>query len=246
MKDNEDCRIAAIVLTAGSSSRMRGIKKEYHKLANGITILESSVKSFFRAPSIKRIVIAVTAGEENIAREAIAGGLLTSAENSNDNAREPEIIFVNGGNERRASVFNALSVLLPYNPRYVLIHDGARPYISVSLIENIISAVKKRGAVIPLLALTDTPKETGIWNSQSDEQKEVFIKRHLKRANVGTAQTPQAFKFPEIYYAHKKAAAVNEEFTDDAEIWGRFRGKVAAIEGDPANKKITFAEDLDL
>jgi len=73
----------------------------------------------------------------------------------------------------------------------------------------------------------------------------VFIKTHLKRKNTGVAQTPQAFKFPEILDAHKKAANVEtEEFTDDAEIWGRFCGQVAVIQGEPENKKITFPEDL--
>jgi len=243
MKENEDdCSIAAVVLAAGSSSRMRGIKKEYHRLPSGFTVLESSVKSFACIPSIKQIVIAVTKGEEKDARRALNFELSDNAESSKENICKPKIIFVNGGDARRASVFNALCVLPEYNPRYVLIHDGARPYASVSLIENIITAVKKHEAVIPIIPLTDTPKELEDWNSGNNEI--FFIKRHLKRANVGTAQTPQAFKFPDILYAHEKAAAAGEEFTDDAEIWGRFCGKVAAIEGDPANRKITYREDL--
>jgi len=242
--DDNDCRIAAVILAAGSSSRMRGIKKEYHRLSTGVTVLQSALKTFASVPSVKLIVIAVSSGEEDSARKALDFIPPACEGSSGENPCKPKIIFVNGGDARSASVFNALSILTEYNPRYVLIHDGARPWVSVSLIENIITSVKKSGAVIPLLPLTDTPKEIGIRDSESEEQDEAYIERHLKRANVGTAQTPQAFKFPDILYAHEKAAAAKEEFTDDAEIWGRFCGKVAVIKGDPANKKITFREDL--
>jgi len=233
-----DAGIAAIILAAGASSRMsvlnKGvIKKEYQKLSSGITVLESAVSAFSSVPSVSVIVIAVPVNGENTARGALSSGFLSSL--------KQEIIFVNGGQTRRTSAFNALSALVSHNVSYALIHDGARPWVSALLVENIIAAVKKYDAVIPLLPVTDTPKELRITGGgQAD-----FIERHLKRAGVGTAQTPQAFRFPEILHAHEKAALVNdEEFTDDAEIWGRFCGRVAVIPGDPANKKITFPEDL--
>jgi len=238
--------IAAVILAAGSSSRMGGVKKEFQRLKNGYTVLESSVRAFASAPSIDVIVIAVSADTETAARDAalrVSGG-------------RPRIIFAQGGDTRRASARNALLSLSALNEtRYVLIHDGARPYVSVSLIENIIAAVKKHGAVIPLLPLVDTPKEFGALNAGNEpvneepaagKDKVMYILKHLKRANVGAAQTPQAFRFPEILRAYEDAAehAAREEFTDDAEIWGRLFDKAAVIAGDPANKKITFKEDL--
>ncbi|MCL1931010.1 MAG: 2-C-methyl-D-erythritol 4-phosphate cytidylyltransferase, partial [Treponema sp.] len=105
-------------------------------------------------------------------------------------------------------------------------------------------------AVIPLLPLTDTPKEI---DSPPDETGAVMIKRHLKRALIGAAQTPQGFAFPEIFEAHRaahqQAAAqgddpLHETFTDDAEVWAEFCGAVAAIPGEPENRKITFQEDF--
>jgi len=227
--------IAAVICAAGSSSRMGGIKKEYQRLDDsdgGLTVLGKSVSAFAEA-SVQTIVIAVPENGEASAREALPRELLTSP--------SLKILFVKGGNTRRASVHNALRVLSPYNPSYVLIHDGARPWVSPSLIENIITAVKKHGAVIPLLALTDTPKEC---DAPFEDAESVFIKTHLKRANTGIAQTPQAFKFPQILEAHEKAAREQEDFTDDAEIWGRFCGSVAVIPGDPQNKKITYPEDI--
>jgi 2-C-methyl-D-erythritol 4-phosphate cytidylyltransferase/2-C-methyl-D-erythritol 4-phosphate cytidylyltransferase/2-C-methyl-D-erythritol 2,4-cyclodiphosphate synthase len=218
---------AAVICAAGASARMGGIKKEYQKLNTGATVLGSAVLAFASVPAIEIIVIAVCADSQDAAREALSPETLS--------AQKPKVLFVNGGESRRASVFNALALLSQYSPCYVLIHDGARPWVTASLINNTLESVKKHGAVIPLLPLTDTPKE---YDSS-------FITRHLKRANTGTAQTPQGFKFPEIFYAHQKAAEIkDEESTDDAEIWGRFYGPVAVIPGDPENRKITFREDI--
>jgi 2-C-methyl-D-erythritol 4-phosphate cytidylyltransferase len=70
----------------------------------------------------------------------------------------------------------------------------------------------------------------------------------LKRAHIGGAQTPQAFAYPAILHAHEQAAIRERtegiDYTDDAEVWGEFAGRVAVIEGSPQNRKITFPEDL--
>jgi 2-C-methyl-D-erythritol 4-phosphate cytidylyltransferase len=225
---------AAVICAAGASSRMGGVKKEYQMLKSGVTVLDSAVRAFSAVPQIEIIVIAVRAGSRESARAALAPETLS--------AQKPKVLFVDGGESRRASVFNALSFLSQYAPCYVLIHDGARPWVTVNLINNALESAKKHGAVIPLLPLSDTPKEYS-----AD-----FITKHLKRANTGIAQTPQVFKFPEILYAHQKAAeatgvpakAADEDFTDDAEIWGRFCGSVAVIPGENENRKITFQGDI--
>lgn len=237
--------IAVVICAAGSSLRMGGIKKEYLKLKEqrdsfqALTVLGAGVRAFAAVPDVGIIVIAINEGTEAAAREALPSEYLPG--------EKPKIIFVNGGNSRSISVYNALSALVPHNPCYVLIHDGARPWVNTSLIERVITAVKKHGAVIPLLPLTETPKECDapLCEFSAADASAVFINKHLKRMNIGAAQTPQAFKFPDILYGHEKAAALNEQdFTDDAEIWGRFCGQVAAIPGDPENRKITFPEDL--
>jgi 2-C-methyl-D-erythritol 4-phosphate cytidylyltransferase len=223
---------AAVICAAGASARMGGVKKEYQKLKSGVTVLAQAVCAFAAVLQVEVIVIAVSKGQQETARAVLLPETLS--------AQRPKILFVNGGESRRASVFNALSFLSQYNPCYVLIHDAARPWVTVSLINKTLEGAKKHGAVIPLLPLTDTPKEYS---------PDFFITKHLKRANTGIAQTPQVFKFPEILYAHQKAAeasaeAADEDFTDDAEIWGRFYGPVAVIPGDPENRKITFQGDI--
>jgi len=241
-----DYPVAVVICAAGASSRMDGIKKEFQKLDTGMSVLESSVRAFASISCVQSIVIAIPQDSEADARHALSFGLMS--------ARKPEIHFVTGGNTRRASVYNALRALVPHNPRYVLIHDGARPWVSISLIENIIKAVKKHDAVIPAIPVTETLKECDmpIWDmgqglgDNISDLNTVFISNHIKRANIGFAQTPQAFEFSQILSAHEKAAAVeDEEFYDDAEIWGKFRGNIAVIPGEEENRKITFPKDLN-
>ena len=241
--------IAAVICAAGVSSRMAGVKKEYRLLPTrdqhkkGLTVLGAAVSAFAAVPEISAIVIAVPDNCE-------------SGETAARNALPPELLegktgalihFIPGSKTRRASVFNALNRLSAFNPGYVLIHDGARPWISPDLIRRIIAAVKNHGAVIPLMPLTETPKETDSpFGASSDDAQPIYIKNHLKRAVTGTAQTPQAFTFAEILGAHQKAAVQGAgiEFTDDAEVWAAFCGPVAVIPGEAANRKITFPEDI--
>ena len=242
-----DAVIAAVICAAGSSSRMGGVKKEYLRLpgtSDSLTVLGAAVSAFAAVPEIKTILIVVpedTKTGEAAARNALAPEIL--AGNTG-----PTVRFTTGGSTRRASVFNALRALAADTPNYALIHDGSRPWVSPALIKRAISGVKQYRAVIPLLPLTETPKETdlpieGFVNC--DSWGPVFIKQQLKRRFIGTAQTPQAFAFPEILAAHEKAAAQSgKDYTDDAEVWAEFCGPVAVIPGETENRKITFREDM--
>jgi len=234
--------IAAVICAAGSSARMGGAKKEYLPLpgaSDSLTVLGAAVSAFAAVPEIKTIIVAVPEEPETgetAARNALPPEIL--------NGTGPSVRFVTGGSTRRASVFNALRALVADAPNYALIHDGARPWISPALIGRVIKGVKQYRAVIPLLPLTETPKETDLPLDGSFGRGPVFIKQQLKRVFIGTAQTPQAFAFPEILAAHEKAAAQDRDFTDDAEVWAEFCGPVAVIPGEIANRKITFKEDI--
>jgi 2-C-methyl-D-erythritol 4-phosphate cytidylyltransferase len=227
---------------------MGGLKKEYRPLPGAaagdrLTVLGKAVSAFAAIPEIENIVIAVPADSVNgeaAARNALPPEFLAEG-------NRPAIHFVGGGATRQASVFNALSLLAAQcAPDLVLIHDGARPWVSPALIRRIIAGARQYHAVIPLLPLTETPKETDtpLCDSAADSSP-VFIKQHLRRALVGAAQTPQGFTFPEIFAAHQQAAAhdARHEYTDDAEVWAAFCGPVAAIPGESENRKITFPED---
>jgi 2-C-methyl-D-erythritol 4-phosphate cytidylyltransferase/2-C-methyl-D-erythritol 2,4-cyclodiphosphate synthase len=211
-------------------------KKEYLPLppSGEITVVGAAVAAFNSCPRVKTIVITVPRGEEYIARSYLPKEVL---------ARKNGILFVEGGPTRRSSVHNALSLLKRCHPHptHVLIHDGARPWVKRDLIERCIEASIRYGAAIPCLPLVETPKEL-------DDGR--FIKRHLRRFGLCSAQTPQGFAFPEILRAHEKAAVKEEkenyDYTDDAEVWGEFAGQVTVIQGENDNRKITYPEDLEI
>jgi 2-C-methyl-D-erythritol 4-phosphate cytidylyltransferase len=238
-----DALIAVVIAAAGSSIRF-GIKKEYRLLGDKIdiegkplTVLGKTALAFAACSRIDMVVISVPPHSEQgefAARDSIPSRLLKPS-------ARPRFLFVPGGSTRRSSVHHALALLEAYHPSYVLIHDGARPWVEPALIDKVIDTVLQRRAVIPVLPLTDTPKEI---NNKG------IIVRHLHRIMVGGAQTPKAFAFPEILEAHKKAAErENNEgiiYTDDAEVWGEFVGDVTVVPGSPINRKITFPEDLEI
>ena len=244
--------VAAVICAAGSSKRMGGGKKEYLRLNQDsagekpVTVLGAAAAAFASCPEINPIVIVLPGEAPAGLVEELRALDPHCGEATSGGAR---ILFVKGGPSRRASVYNALAFLRKHGPSHVLIHDGARPWIKRSLIEEVTSAAIRHGAAIPALPMTETPKELeSPLASRGPAAGDNFIRRHLKRNTLCAAQTPQGFRFPEILAAHEKAAARETldsvEYTDDAEIWGEFSGKVAVVPGDPENRKITYPEDL--
>lgn len=239
-RSNEE--LALIVVAAGSSSRMGGIKKEYLPLESG-TVLSTAVKAFLR--TLPFSVVAVTfPNQENpellkSAEEKCKNALFEDKE-FNKIASNTEFIFVPGGASRQSSVFNALLKIkenFPNSNPVVFIHDGARPFVSEKIINSTFAAVQKYGASAPGIQPTDT---------QNEIDENGFIKRHLVRSQLTAVQTPQVFMLNELVEAHKKAQKTKKEYTDDTEIWDLFvsEGKVKIVDGDIKNKKITYREDF--
>ena len=230
MTKHSNSKIAVVITAAGSSTRMGGsVKKEYLPLGDG-TVLSACIKAFEQASNnpvnpfeISQVIITVPEGGKSQAQEAAASSAVT---------------FVEGSTTRQKSIFNALEYIkksgVPAD--YVLIHDGARPFVSAKLICSVIQAAQEFGAAAPGIAPTDTIK--GI-----DEKG--FIKQHLERKQLTAIQTPQGFAFEKFYDAHKKAAVDGHNYTDDSEIWGKYAGSVKLVEGELKNIKITYPGDLE-
>jgi 2-C-methyl-D-erythritol 4-phosphate cytidylyltransferase len=212
---------------------MGGIKKEYQPVVpvqydeegRVLSVLAAAVRAFDALKRVKTLVVVVPLGHESSAQAVLPDALRTK-----------RLRFVTGGESRQSSVYRALLSLASDPPDYVLIHDGARPWVDAALINRVIDAAIRYGAAIPTVPLIETPKECDTGG---------FITRHLKRSSVLAAQTPQGFAFADILTAHKKAHA-HTGYTDDAELWGEWiEGRpVATVSGSKANRKITFAEDL--
>ena len=120
-------------------------------------------------------------------------------------------------------------------PTHVLIHDGARPWVSRETIVNVLSAAVEHGAAAPVVPAVNALKVV--------DDKGV-LKEHLSRESVYGVQTPQGFQFDEILSAHREAAADTVHYIDDTEIYSRYCGEVYAVPGNPENRKITYSHDL--
>ena len=218
-------KIAIIITAAGSSTRIGGgIKKEYLPYNKG-TVLSSCAETFLNACSrdfeITDFIVTCPKGGRTECEKALCG--------------VQGVQIVEGSDTRQKSVYNGL-LAVHGNPDIVLIHDGARPFVSEDLIRTTITATQEFGAAVPGLTPTDTQKEI-------DENG--FIVRHLIRSSLSAVQTPQCFEFSKLLAAHERASLDKREYTDDTEIWGAYCGRVKVVPGEVNNIKITYPSDLE-
>lgn len=143
--------------------------------------------------------------------------------------------IISGGTTRQESVLAGLSAS-PQVTDYVAIHDGVRPFIRQTLIEQLFDSVKTIGAAIPAVKVKETIKL--VENN--------LIESTVPREKAYLAQTPQVFRFESILEVHRKAADQKYEATDDAMLAEQYGMRVAVVPGYYDNIKITTAEDLIL
>lgn len=229
-------KIGIIITAAGSSTRIgSGIKKEYLPYNNG-TVLSSCAKVFLKAClksyEISDFIITCPIGGKSDCEKALTCDSELQPLLHRIVRKFPNI--VEGSVSRQKSVYNGL-LAVKNDPEIILIHDGARPFVTEKIILDTIDAAKEYGAAVPGITPTDTQKEI---------DEDGFILRHLQRSKLTAVQTPQGFRFTDLFEAHTTASEEPVEYTDDTEIWGKYYGKVKIIEGDSSNIKITYPEDL--
>ncbi len=217
-------KYTAIVLAAGSGKRMNtAVHKQYLDI-KGKPVLYYALHAFEQS-SVDEIVLVVGKGETDYCRQEIVEkyGLKKVKK------------IVEGGKERYHSVYEGLKAA--DHPDYVLIHDGARPFILKKTIEQTMQEVKKYQACVVAVPVKDTVKI-------ADE--EGYAKETPERKYVWAVQTPQVFSYPMIYDAYEKALQQEDtSITDDAMVLEKVTGrKVRLIEGSYRNIKITTPEDF--
>lgn len=213
----KDKLVTAIITAAGKGSRMgASLPKQFLKIGNK-TILERAILPFEKAECIDHIIVVSGTEFLDVCQNLSAGFTKLKA-------------VVGGGKERQDSVNNALKQV---EEGYVLIHDGARPYITEKVILNVLEDVSKVGAAVAAVPVKDTIRQ------QTDEGG-----RTLKRNELYSVQTPQGFEVGLIKEAFAKAYEDGFYGTDDAGLVDRMGGVVAVSEGDYANIKITTKEDM--
>jgi 2-C-methyl-D-erythritol 4-phosphate cytidylyltransferase/2-C-methyl-D-erythritol 2,4-cyclodiphosphate synthase len=213
--------IAAVVVAGGRGERAGGgIPKQYRTIG-GTPVIRLSLENLRCYPAISAIQPVIHPDDMPRFAQATEGLDVL-----------PPVF---GGATRQASVRAGLEALEARKPDLVLIHDAARPFVSVRLIERALAA-GAQGAAVPVLPVTDTIKAV-----DADGQ----VIETLERTFLRTIQTPQVFPFTPLLEAHRKAIAARQEnFSDDAALaeWAGMR--VDTFEGDRANIKMTTPEDF--
>ena len=220
----EKQKYAAIVLAAGSGKRMNSKVHKQYLIIQDRPVLYYSLKAF-EDSAVDEIVLVVGKGEEEFCRKEIVDKYGISKIKS----------IVEGGRERYHSVFEGLKQTRDAD--YVLIHDGARPFVDQYIIRRCMQEVQKYQACVVGMPVKDTIKI-------ADE--EGYAKQTPDRKNVWMIQTPQTFSYTLIYEAYEEMLKTEDTaITDDAMVLERIKGKKSKlIEGSYRNIKITTPEDL--
>ncbi|WP_179853410.1 bifunctional 2-C-methyl-D-erythritol 4-phosphate cytidylyltransferase/2-C-methyl-D-erythritol 2,4-cyclodiphosphate synthase [Bartonella doshiae] len=217
--------IAAIILAAGRGKRAKSPQKtpKQYRLLGQEPVICHTVRCFLQHPDITRIILVIHPDDYQICQQAIVDF-------------KKHLIIVEGGNTRQISTLHGLRALEKYKPKYVHIHDGARPFIKNELLEQIHTTVNHQEGILPVLAISDTLKRVNDTH---------HVLETIPRTHLYSAQTPQCFPFESILKAHEKAKqACKQEFTDDSAIAEWFGLPMRTIPGDPNNIKITWHEDF--
>jgi 2-C-methyl-D-erythritol 4-phosphate cytidylyltransferase/2-C-methyl-D-erythritol 2,4-cyclodiphosphate synthase len=213
--------VAAVVVAAGRGLRAGGgVPKQYRQLS-GEPMIRASLALFSWHGQVGAVQ-AVIHPDDRASYDAAAAGLRVL----------PPVM---GGATRQASVLAGLEALAARSPDIVLVHDAARPFCSSQLVSRAITAGVEHGAAIPGLDVTDTIKRVEGGK----------VTGTIDRATLRAVQTPQAFAFPALLEAHRRAAKDGrDDFTDDAALAEWAGLKVAVFAGESGNTKLTTDEDF--
>ena len=214
-------RCGAVIVAAGSASRMGGIDKVMATL-KGEPMIVHTVRAFQSCDAISEIVI-VTRGDLILPITQLTNGF------------DKVTAVVLGGSSRQESVSLGMNALTD-KCKLAAIQDGARPLVTWQLIDRVVRAAHAYHAAIPVIPVKDTIK---VCNS-------ALVVNTPDRATLRAVQTPQVFDFDLLRGALKKAAEDGAEVTDDCSAVERLGMSVRIVEGDERNLKVTTPLDLKL
>jgi 2-C-methyl-D-erythritol 4-phosphate cytidylyltransferase len=218
-------RVNAVIVAAGEGRRMANASPKVFLPLQGKPLIIHTLRRFAAARNVEKVILVIAEAEMARCEAAIAADeVLTKC----------HYVLQAGGPRRQDSVRQGLS-RLDEDCRVVVIHDGARPLVRPDLIDQCIEVAWKEGAVVVGLPARDTLKII------SEEGR---VGQTLPRERCWLIQTPQAFRVELIRAAYEAAARENADATDDAALVERLGERVAILEGDPRNIKVTVPEDL--
>ena len=209
-------RTVALVVAAGSGVRAGGELPKQYRLIGGRPLLAHAIEALTH-PAVDEVRVVIGEGQESLYHQAVGGRPLP-----------PPIV---GGATRQQSVRNGLAAIADDKPARILIHDAARPFLPGRVIDRLLEALSRGAGAVPVLPVVDTLA-----------RQEAHLGAVVPRERLVRVQTPQAFRFEEIFRAH--AAWSGDEATDDAQIARAAGIEVATVEGDESLEKLTYESDF--
>ena len=203
-----------IILASGQSKRFNSNKPKQFNIYKNKALFKHSLEKAIKSKLFKKIILIV------INKKKIKEKF------------PKNVLVINGGKERSDSSLIALKFIKKFKPINVLIHDAARPNFTLKLLNKLIKHLKKNKAVVPAINSRDSIKYK--------IRNQLF---NLNRDNLILTQTPQAFKFKDLYNLSIKQKKI---ITDEASLFIENNLKVKFIRGENLNHKITFKDDIKL
>jgi len=215
---------AAVVVAAGQARRMEGIDKILTPLGD-VPVLVRTLRAFEDSPRMAEVVV--------VTREDL---LVEVSHLCKDYGLTKVSKILVGGEERLLSVRAGLREVRK-DAELIAIHDGARPFLTQQVLDEVLDQASRSGAAAPAVPLTDTVKRLG---------KDGLVAETVDRSDLWAVQTPQVFQADLIRAAIEKAAEDKAELTDDCGAVERLGMKVVLTQGDVQNIKLTTPFDLVL
>ncbi len=208
-----------VIICAGGQSQRYGVDNKLFAPCGSSCVVVEAIKPFLKFDEVSKVIVAIHPSFSDELLNALDFAKLQD---------EQRISLTSGGNTRTQTVKNALRAVQD-DCDYVIIHDGARPFVSHTLIESVIEGAKKEGVSLPLLDMTDAiVRLDGV--------------KSVDRAKYKRVQTPICAEYNRIMLAYSKAKG---EFYDDISVLQKYApGGVHVVNGDVNNIKITTKYDL--
>lgn len=218
---------AALVVAAGRGARaLTGSTPKQYVPVAGRAVLAHTLAPLLAHPRIDHVLVVRHRDDQALYEAAVA-----------PHAGHTKLMAaVAGGAARQDSVRLGLAALRAFEPSLVLIHDAARPFVTAEMLDQLFAALGRNAASILASEMTDTVKRI-------DERR--LIVETIPRQTLWRAETPQAFRYQDIWRAHDAAARAGlSDFTDDASLLEWAGVPVAVVNSGGGNTKITMPEDL--
>lgn len=214
-------RYTLIIPAAGQGKRMgAGQNKLFLPIAS-VPLIIHTLRVFDKDEACERIILAVNADEQPVFERFIKKYDI-----------KKQIVFALGGQERQDSVYNGL--LQASEASYVLVHDGARPFITIEIIRSVLEEAVQKGASICAVPVKDTIKRV----------EDGSVVETVERSKLWAVQTPQGFHLSTLSDAHEEARKAGYVGTDDASLVERLGKDVGVVSGSYFNIKVTTPDDL--